>query len=375
MNFDKVLIIGPSMEQRISKMAFTLKRYAHQVIVLAEERTVSKEFSNYIANVEFHKIPVNSKFKRVPIGSNRQQFIKNFISKSASDNQSVLIIARDVTYGYMVGKIINSLQLENIYFIVDIADNYDLFYSAVTNPLYRLATKMGFSFLTKKSIQHANGLLIVSSVNKNYLKNTYGILLVNKKLWLLRNLPIEFKYLSCSEKEKNSMVYVGKIDEISRDPFYILAKLKELPEYRLHFYSNQKESTIKKIKKYVAENALGGRVIFHNRVPYDRLAEEISKYELGIIPHKRNLLTDYTVPNKIYDYKSAGLVTIMSDNPSLIEENKEFSFGVIYSALKDDFIDKLQDAKNFKIDKSIKISTWNEAFCNILENLYIKEMS
>ena len=90
--------------------------------------------------------------------------------------------------------------------------------------------------------------------------------------------------------------------------------------------------------------------------------KEISKYQIGLVPHKRSLITDYTTPNKIYDYKNAGLVTVMSDCPSLIEENSEFEFGFAYSKIKDDFIEVVRVAQNSPLNTSKVIPIWQEEF-------------
>jgi glycosyltransferase involved in cell wall biosynthesis len=163
-----------------------------------------------------------------------------------------------------------------------------------------------------------------------------------------------------------SFVYVGKIDEISRDPMYVVEKLKEMSDYSLHFYSSQKASTIERIKEEASRVGVANRIVFHQRVPYDELAKEISKYSFGLVPHKRSPITDYTVPNKIYDYKSSGIVTVMSDCPSLVYENREYGFGVIYSKEQDDFCDKIAAAENYKLDFSVKMPTWKDEFSEVI---------
>jgi hypothetical protein len=367
--FDKLIIIGPSMEQRISKMAYTLSKHVDVVEVWAEEKAVAKEFEQYIKDVYFVEIPVHPKLKRLPIGFNRSRFLNDLLIEAARKSRNLLIIARDVTYGYIVGKIIKKLKLKNIFYIVDVADNYDLLYDAVNKKSFKIATKIGYAYVTKKALMYSDGIFIVSPVNKPRLYKRYNEVLQDKKIWLLRNLPLEFKFLSQTNKQKNTMVYVGKIDELSRDPFYILSQLKELNEYSIHFYSAQKESTLKKIRDFSVASGISARVIIHERVPYNMLHLEISKYEIGILPHKRNLLTDYTVPNKIYDYKSAGLVTVMSDNPALIEENKSFNFGLEYSIEKNNFAEILKQAHDYPLSDDNLIPTWEESLLEIFEEI------
>jgi hypothetical protein len=81
------------------------------------------------------------------------------------------------------------------------------------------------------------------------------------------------------------------------------------------------------------------------------------------------MLTDFTVPNKIYDYKNAGLVTVMSDNPALVEENKCFEFGLVYSVTKNNLREVLHQAREHKLADKSRIQTWEEALSSILVQL------
>lgn len=362
MKFQRVIIFTPSFEQRVSKQAYSYNKRGYQTTVYAETAEVSKEFENYIVGVDYREIPVINKLKRTPLGIGRERYIKKELTKMLSEEGKSIIISRDVNYGYIVGRILQSFDKSKYFYITDIADNYDLFYGSFKNPLKRFIFKVGFGFLTKKSYKYSDGVYIVSEINRNRILQAYPKELKGKNIFLLRNLPMNIEYIQNSQKVPKSMVYVGKIDEISRDPFYVLEKLIDMPEFCLHFFSDQKKSTIEKMKTYIAEHNLQNRVVFHQRVKYDELARSISNYQLGLVPHKRGLITDYTTPNKIYDYKSSGIVTVMSDCPSLIAENEEFQFGVVYSKEKDNFIESVNNALSFKLDFSVFMPEWDQEF-------------
>lgn len=368
MQFSKVLIISPGFEQRVSKMAYSFKKLGIRCEVLAEDAQVAEEFATYIKDIPFYKIPVNDKLKRTPFGNKRIAFIREKIALASHAEKKVLIIARDVNYGAIVTDIVRQLRFDNLLVITDVADNYDLLYASFNNPIKRIILKAGFKYLTKKAFEQSDALLIVSAINEQRIKLAYSNM-QNKPILLLRNLPLFYKYYISKDKIQKSFVYVGKIDEISRDPFYVLEKLKELKDYTLHFYSNQKASTIKKICNMSKTYGLQDRVIIHERVPYNELPKEISRYSFGIVPHKRSPITDYTVPNKIYDYKSSGIVTIMSDCPSLVYENNEFGFGVTYSKEKDEFVSAVKKAENYKLNFSIPMPTWFDEFNVVLNKI------
>lgn len=369
MKIDRVVIFTPSFEQRVSKQAYSFLKRGIPTTVYAETAEVSKEFENYLHGVKYAEIPVVDKLKRTPLGAKREKFIKRELAKAFSKGGKTLVLSRDVDYGYIVGRLLRSFDREKYYYITDVADNYDLFYGSFGNPVKREIFKLGFGFLTRKSYQYSDAVYIVAKINHERLLQAFPKELKGKKILLLRNLPMHIEYIQNPDKEPNSMVYVGKIDEISRDPFYVLEKLRELPGFTMHFFSDQKKATIDKMKAYIAENGLQDRVVFHQRVKYDELAKAISRYQIGLVSHKRGLITDYTTPNKIYDYKSSGIVTVMSDCPSLVAENDEFRFGLVYSKEKDNFADVVRNALNYKLDFDVHMPEWDEEFENTFEEL------
>ncbi len=362
MEFTRVIIFTPSFEQRVSKQAFSFMKRGLPVTVYAETAEVSKEFENYIAGAEYVQIPVADRLKRTPLGIRREAFIRNALAEALSAEGRVLIVSRDVNYGYIVGRILRSFDRSRYCYVTDVADNYDLFYDSFGSVPKRALFRAGFGFLTRMAFRFSDAVYIVAGINRERLLQAFPRELKGKEILLLRNLPVHVRYIQNAEKMPNSMVYLGKIDEIARDPFYVLEKMTELPEFSLHFYSEQKQATIEKMKSYAAEHGLQDRVVFHRRVRYDELARAISKYQIGLVPHKRSLITDYTTPNKIYDYKTSGIVTVMSDCPSLIEENREFRFGMVYSREKDDFARVVRGALDYKLDTSVRMPAWDEEF-------------
>lgn len=355
----RIIIIAPSFEQRVSKLAYSLNGLNNYITVLAEERSVSSEFEEYINDIDYLQIPVNSKKKRLPIGRSRNHFLRNYIQSQLLSYNIITIITRDVLYSYLVGKIFNNCP--RIKLVIDIADNYDLFYETLANHTKKYFFRLGFSYLTKKSLFYADGIVVVCPTNRDRLIKQYGKIIKGKQIVILRNLPLVENFRSKKKKIPRSIVYVGKIDEISRDPMYILHKMIILKQYSLHMYSTEKKETIEKMKKFVAKYHLEDRVVFHERVKYSLLHDEISQYEFGVIPHKRSGLTDYTLPNKLYDYKLAEVISIMSNNPSMVEENKLFNFGVIYDKEKDDFVDVMKQASNFSyLVSKQNLPTWEK---------------
>lgn len=369
MQFDKVLIICAGLQQRVAKMAYCLKMRGNNPVVLGESVTVAKEFAQYIEDIPFVGIPVIDKLKRTPIGRKRRLFIRKKIEEAERSAKRLLIIVRDVNYGTIVSKIVKRMHSPKIVLITDVADNYDLLYQSTGNMLKRVAFYLGFQYLTRTAFRVSDGLIVVTPVNKTRIENTYRTIMSGKPIYVMRNLPLKFDYWKTERQKNSSFVYVGKIDEVSRDPMYILDKMCELPEYTLHFYSNEKKNTIDRIKEKAKKYGIEDRIVFHEKVNYDDLSKTISQYTYGLVPHKRSPLTDYTVPNKLYDYKSAGMVSIMSDCPSLVNENEEFGFGLVYSREKDNFVQIVREAAAYQLDTEIRIPEWQEVFNELIESI------
>ena len=368
--YKRVIIVCAGIQQRVAKTAHSFVMRGIPVTILAEENSVKGLFDNYLNNIEFIQINAGeSKLKRTPIGSERKAFIKENIVRISNECEKLLIIARDVNYGYIVGSILKDIKRTNITFLVDIADNYDLLYDSYENFIKKIIFKMSFQYITRKAIQYSDGIITVCPINKPRLMKKFPEYLKGKPIFVLRNVPLEVHYINNDNKIQKSFVYVGKVDEISRDLLFVVKKLLKLPEYTLHFYSADKKEALDKIRRFSIDNNMEERVVFHDRVPYDQLAAEISKYRFGLVAHKRRLITDFTLPNKLYDYRSSGVIAIMSDCPSLVEENNEFGLGLIYSKEKDDFVDIVNLAESFSFDETKRIPSWDEEFQRFFQTL------
>ena len=364
--YSNVIIIGPGFEQRNSKFAYSFAKKEVKVTVIAQDRQVAKDFEDYIKNVEYIELPFQSGRKNsLPFGKKREEFITKTLKKLLNPLGNSLILVRDITYGAIVGAIIKKNRMK-CRIILDIADNFDLFYDACQNIVIRLIMKYGYLAVQRRALRFADDIIVVSHNNIDRIRDTYKKLVERKKIYLIRNLPIVFPDCSNKEKKEKTMVYVGRIDEYSRDLLTPLKALITLSEWELHLYSDEKKEVINKMKNFAKEQNISERLIIHERVPYDRLINEISKYTIGLIVHKRNLLTDYTIPNKLYDYRNAGIVSLMSNNPSMEQENDLFEFGVVYST---DIESAIIRASQYSISKEKKIPTWKLEFDCFYNNI------
>jgi len=151
-----------------------------------------------------------------------------------------------------------------------------------------------------------------------------------------------------AKKSKDGFIHIvfqGRLAEKKSDHRYIADYLKsfDISKYRLHLYpSNRKEfSAYKSIPK----------VILHNRLPYEKLINEISSYDLGLVlfndstPFLKKIV-EHAFGNKAFDYMCAGLPILVQDTLTDIREFvMQHKIGFVLSGLSSmDFTD-LQSAQ------------------------------
>jgi len=328
----KFLIFIPVLEIRGSKQAYTINQLGHTVEIFTEDSGQSKPFTEMLKNIPINKLHSSKIKHQFPFDIRRNRQIAKIIKENLTANDKLFIIARDVIYCNIIGKILKKENINtNVTLIADIGDNYDLAYDAYNNIIIRTVFKFFFRRIFAKTMELSNFLFTVCPVNKKRILESYNVKAEN--IYVLRNLPL----ISCIRKsaEKVSkidktLVYIGYVDNLARDLKTVLEALTIRKEWTFHLYSEEKRQVIEELKDIANQLKVADRVIVHNLLPYQELYEEVRQYQVGIIPHKRNLLTDYTVPNKLYDYLLSGNIVVASDNPSIIEEREQFANIYIY---------------------------------------------
>jgi glycosyltransferase involved in cell wall biosynthesis len=74
------------------------------------------------------------------------------------------------------------------------------------------------------------------------------------------------------------------------------------------------------------------RVRFLGFVPYAQALEIVAGADIGAIPHHSGDSWNYTIPNKLFDYMSAGLPVVCSDSPPAARVVREFGTGEVFTS-------------------------------------------
>ena len=86
----------------------------------------------------------------------------------------------------------------------------------------------------------------------------------------------------------------------------------------------------------------------------DYIKSVLAESDIFMIPHERNELTEFTIPNKLFEYFVSGKPVICSDVRPLKRVVEETGSGVIFAAGDaDDFVKKLLSIKPIAIRKEM----------------------
>lgn len=285
----------------------------------------------------------------------------NFIKGKKYD----FLIQRDIFQTFNAILIKKIFKINNS--IIDIADNYpetteksfwqSLFLKRVLNKVELL------------SIKNNDLVLTVTDASSRFLETKHNITFNSITLhnYPSRAASINFKVKSFMPK----IVYIGSYDigirNIEEIFKYKSEIIKEFSTFKIYIHSFDFEKIYRIAKRYnMTDYIYDGGLI-----EYDELHETLSNYSIGLIPHTRSNATDYTEPNKLYDYFHAYLPVLASDNPSLVDSVMKPKLGSCYIN-GSDFLQQLKyiESNYQKVRKNIenkkKDFIWEKDFNTVL---------
>lgn len=203
---------------------------------------------------------------------------------------------------------------------IDVADNYPEVIDVLrmTPPaqwvLKRILNKWEGFVLSK-----ASGIIFVSNDSRDYVLRKHGLL--NKATsFVVHNVPMGIKPRSTYRRVfLGRLVYIGTYDRGIRD---LRTAIEGLKLYRARYGDNatltvftfHQDDLLRDIR---ACDVNDGLVRVCEPVCNDKLIDTLSEYDVGLVPHTQSGATDYTIPNKLFDYLCAGLRVLASSNRSL----------------------------------------------------------
>ncbi len=166
--------------------------------------------------------------------------------------------------------------------------------------------------------------------------------------------PIELKNI-----KKPIVIYIGMISEwFDVDLVYYICKKSS----NLHFiFIGPVEIDLRKIADLENVSILGPR-------PHNTLPRYMHSAQIGIIPFKKNLMTDFIHPIKLYEYCAAGLSVVSTD----LKETRSIHSPALIVDSYSEFYDAVQSLAKERIDPNVAIAfgeknSWDARFRQVKE--------
>ena len=395
-NNNKILIIWSSewpWDVRIDKQIKTLINNNYDVSIIARNTTKrkSEEIVNNIHIFRVGNILPNNSLDNVistPIYINPLWIIK--ILKTIIRTKPNIILIREIPLAPIT---IILAKMFNIKVVLDIAEHFPALMRVtkkyINNPLLKfLICSLGwYDYIEKFSVKNCDKILVVVKESKDRLIKQYKI--CEDKIEIVSNTPIEIPksqiYYQYTENLK--IVYTGNIDGKFRGIQTILEAAEILKEHQNIEFNIIGDGAAFSMIKQLKNNKNLHNINLLGRFEHFKLLEFLRTQSLGIVPHTKSDVIEYTIPNKLFDYMSYSLPLIVSSATPLKRIVEETNCGYIFEAENPkslaDLILSLFNKKQELFTKAqngynaiVQIYNWSKdekKFCNILNQLLNKK--
>ena len=231
-----------------------------------------------------------------------------------------------------------------------------------TNPIVCWTLKSSFKIIFE---QHGEGK-VVQKIFINKLKNKQCYLvgttktsfneleqINNNSIYLPNCVDIDRFYPKYEEVEQIVVGYAGMLETYGFDKGMLnstfeMLKLMDNIYFKVVIIGGP-EYKINEIKKVVSKSIHSENFQFIDRLPQGELAEQIRRFDIGLVPYPNNKHTNlYASPLKIFEYLASGVIPLVSD----LTAHKEIELDEIVFYKNDDF-DHFNDMLHGLLDKEI----------------------
>lgn len=268
-----------------------------------------------------------------------------FIYQMEPTNKGKNIIANSVKEILMKTKIKKYIFIITHpfwYFLTDFFNKEKIIYDCLDDHSGFKENRKDINQIEKKLVKNINYVIVTSNVLKEKILN-YDF---NKNIFLIEN-GVEKKLIQDkkniqSKKNIKTFGYIGEINWWFDDDFLtkILNFSKKIEIVLIGKINNEKIYQLS--KKYFNLKLIG-------EVNYKKIRFWLKKFDVGLIPFKKNSFTDSINPVKLYEYFAFGLPVIASD----LENLKRFE-NLIYFYFENNINQILKNIRNENIEKKFK---------------------
>ena len=262
---------------------------------------------------------------------------------------------------YLVQKLLNDtnfkpdkLIISNVYWIDSLIElnkklNIEIIYDCNDNPLAFPNSKDKLNYFTK-TLKYSDKVIIPFDSYKNFIPKKF-----HNKIKVISN-GVDSKLLSFKpnndiinnlKKDKLSekiVMYIGSID--TRLDYKLLQNvISDLPNMKFIFIGNVKRQVVNifnKIRSYKNVNYLSS-------INYSDIGKYLNYADVCIIPFQKNELSQYILPNKLFEYSLMKKPIIMTDfNRDLKNLNENFLIASSHFEFSKLIIDQIKNPQKLE---------------------------
>ena len=262
---------------------------------------------------------------------------------------------------YLVQKLLNDtnfkpdkLIISNVYWIDSLIElnkklNIEIIYDCNDNPLAFPNSKNKLNYFTK-TLKYSDKVIIPFDSYKNFIPTKF-----HNKIKIISN-GVDSKSLSFKpnndiinnlKKDKLNekiVMYIGSID--TRLDYKLLQNvISDLPDLKFIFIGNVKRQVVNifnKIRSYKNVNYLSS-------INYSDIGKYLNYADVCIIPFQKNELSQYILPNKLFEYSLMKKPIIMTDfNRDLKNLNENFLIASSHFEFSKLIIDQIKNPQKLE---------------------------
>ncbi|MBK8877248.1 MAG: glycosyltransferase [Haliscomenobacter sp.] len=136
-------------------------------------------------------------------------------------------------------------------------------------------------------------------------------------------------------RSKRNLIYVGGISpmrglEVAIKGIYEVNIKNSDFTFKLDIYGDGKPGYLQFLNDQISELQLEGLVTLKGKIKLPAKGNALEDYDIGVVPHLKSVQTDYSSPNKLYQYLFYGLPVLSSNCKSLARVIEESNAGLVY---------------------------------------------
>ena len=262
---------------------------------------------------------------------------------------------------YLVQKLLNDtnfkpdkLIISNVYWIDSLIElnkklNIEIIYDCNDNPLAFPNSKNKLNYFTK-TLKYSDKVIIPFDSYKNFIPTKFHNKIkvisngVDSKLLSFKSNNDIINNLKKDKLNEKIVMYIGSID--TRLDYKLLQNvISDLPDMKFIFIGNVKRQVVNifnKIRSYKNVNYLSS-------INYYDIGKYLNYADVCIIPFQKNELSQYILPNKLFEYSLMKKPIIMTDfNKDLKNLNENFIIASSHFEFSKLIIDQIKNPQKLE---------------------------